>query len=310
MRKTSAVLASLSLAVLALTGCTAAAPAGGAACDRGADASAIRDAVTVEGDVGSAPDVSVFSPLHLSENSYADTTVGDGRAIVNGAQALVVELSIYSGDTGKQVFATSYDESRGQISNADYWAKQSPGLEGVFDCATAGTRIVAGLTSDGFGANNLEGFGLAPDDTAVFVIDVVDVFLSRAEGSLVFNDAKGMPTVVRAPDGTPGVIIPDSAAPAEQTVQVLIKGDGEKVGADQLPLLNVTAVGWDDKKVISSTWGQSPTGDLSTSAPTVAQALVGQTVGSQVLVVTPAGESGPAVAYVVDILGAVTLPTQ
>ncbi len=76
--------------------------------------------------------------------------------------------------------------------------------------------IVAALTPEDFGANNLEGFGLAADDNAVFVIDVVDVFLSRAEGSLQFNDAKGMPTVVRAPDGTPGVIIPDSAAPTSR----------------------------------------------------------------------------------------------
>lgn len=310
VRKTSAVLASLSLAVLALTGCAAAAPDGGVACDRGAGSNEIRDAVTVEGDVGSTPDVSVFSPLHLKETAFADTTVGDGRKILDNAQALVVELSIFSGETGKQVYSTSYDESKGQVSTADYWATQSPGLESVFECATEGSRIVAALTPEDFGANNLEGFGLAADDNAVFVIDVVDVFLSRAEGSLQFNDAKGMPTVVRAPDGTPGVIIPDSAAPTEQVVQTLIKGDGDEVEAGQIPLLNVMAVGWDDKKVINSTWGQGPTGDLSTSAPTVAEALIGETVGSQILVVTPAGDAGPAVAYVVDILGAVTAPTQ
>lgn len=310
MRKTSAVLASLSLAVLALTGCTAAAPDGGIDCDRSAGSNDIRDAVTVTGDVGAAPEVDVYTPLHLKKSTFADTTVGDGRQVVSDTQALVVELSIFSGETGKQIYATSYDEDRGQVSTAEYWATQSPGLADVFECATAGSRIVAGLTPDDFGANNLEGFGLAKDDNAVFVIDVVDVFLSRAEGALQFNDAKGMPTVVRAPDGTPGVIIPDSAAPTEQVVQTLIKGDGEEVAADQLPLLNVTAVGWDDKKVISSTWGQGPTGDLSTTAPTVAEAIVGQTVGSQLLVVTPAGESGPAVAYVVDILGAVTAPTQ
>lgn len=308
MRKTSAVLASLSLAVLALTGCTAAAPAG-VACDRSPAGSDIRDAVTVEGDVGSAPKVDVFTPLHLKESSFADTTVGDGREIVTDKQALVVELSIFSGETGKQIYATSYDETRGQVSTAEYWATQSPGLADVFECATAGSRIVAGLTPDDFGANNLQGFGLSKDDNAVFVIDVVDVFLSRAEGALQFNDAKGMPTVVRAPDGTPGVIIPDSAAPTEQVVQTLIKGDGEEVAAGQLPLLNVMAVGWDDKKVVTSTWGQSPTGDLSTSAPTVAEAIVGKPVGSQLLVVTPAGDAGPAVAYVVDILGAVTAPT-
>ncbi|MEU4015843.1 hypothetical protein AB0E56_11320 [Microbacterium sp. NPDC028030] len=309
MRKTSAVLASLSLAVLALTGCTAAGSDSSLTCDRGDGSTEIRDAVTIDGEVGSAPDVSVFSPLHLKKSTFADATVGDGRTIVDDNQAIVAEISIFSGETGKQVFATSYDESKGQVSTAGYWATQSPGLATVFECATAGSRIVVGLTPDDFGANNLEGFGLAADDNVVFVIDVVDVFLSRAEGALQFNDAKGMPTVVRASDGTPGVIIPDSAAPEKQVEQTLIKGEGEEVAARQVPLLNVMAVGWDDKKVVTSTWGQGPTGDLS-SAPTVAEAIVGKTVGSQILVVTPAGDSGPAVAYVVDILGAVTAPTQ
>ncbi|PVE95703.1 MULTISPECIES: hypothetical protein [unclassified Microbacterium] len=310
MRKTSAVLASLSLAVLALTGCTASASYDGAACDRSADANDIQDAVTVEGDFGAAPDVSVFSPLHLKKSSYADITVGDGRTIVNGQQALTVELSIFSGETGEKVYATAYDEDKGQVSNADYWASQSPGLAKAFECATEGSRIVAGLTPEDFGKEALSGLGLSDDDNMVFVIDVLDVFLSKAEGSLQFNDAQGMPTVVRAADGTPGIIVPDSAAPKEQVVQTLIKGDGEKVGADQIPLVNVTAVNWDDKSVVNSTWGQGPSGDLASTVPTVAEELVGKTVGSQLLVVTPGAEGAAAIVYVIDILGAVTAPTQ
>lgn len=310
MRKTSAVLASLSLAVLALTGCTATVSSDGAACDRHADSTAIKDAVTVEGDFGEAPDVTVFSPLQLKKSAYADIEVGDGRTIVGGQQALTVELSIFSGETGKQVFATSYDKDKGQVSNAEYWASQSPGLAKAFECATEGSRIIAGLTPEDFGAEALSGLGLSEDDNMVFVIDVVDVFLSKAEGSLQFNDAQGMPTVVRAADGTPGVIIPDSAAPTEQVAQTLIKGDGEKVEAGHIPLVNVTAVNWDDKSVVTSTWGQGPTGDLASTAPTVAEQLIGKTVGSQILVVTPATDGAAAVAYVVDILGAVTAPTQ
>lgn len=309
MRKTSAVLASLSLAVLALTGCTAEASSDDASCEREADAKSIQDAVTIEGDLGTAPEVAVFSPLTLEDSAVADVIVGDGRTVVNGQQALTVELSIFSGETGEKVHATAYDEARGQVSNADYWATQSPGLEKAFDCVTEGSRIVAGLTPEDFGVEALAGLGLSDDDNMVFVIDVLDVFLSKAEGAHQFNDASGMPTVVRAPDGTPGIIIPDSDAPVEQVEQTLIKGDGEKVAADQIPLVNVTAVNWDDKSVVTSTWGQGPTADLATTAPTVAEALVGQTVGSQLLVVTPGAEGAGAVAYVVDILGAVTAPT-
>lgn len=308
VRKTSAALASLSLAVLALTGCTAPASTD-AGCERDADAAGIANAVTVEGAVGEKPDVSVFSPLQLPESSFSDVTEGDGRAIESGQQAIVAELSIFSGETGEEVFATSYDADRGQVSNADYWATQSPGLADVFACATEGSRIVAGLTPDDFGVQALAGLGLSEDDNMVFVIDVVDVFLAKAEGAPKFNDARGMPTVVRAADGTPGVIIPDVDAPEKQVVQTLIEGDGDEVTAEQLPLVNVTAVNWEDKQVLSSTWGQGPSGDLASTAPTVAEALVGKTVGSQILVVTPGEEGASAVAYVVDILGAVTAPT-
>ncbi|MFJ2369756.1 hypothetical protein [Microbacterium sp. NPDC087665] len=310
MRKTSAVLATLSLAVLALTGCTAAPTFDGAACDRSNDATGLRDAVTVEGGLGAKPDVSVVSPLHLKETAVTDLIAGDGRAVESGQQAIMLELSIYSGDTGKRVYETTYNPDQGQVSNIDYWATQSPGLADVLQCATAGSRVLAALTPEEFGEEALVGLGLEDDDNMVFVIDVLDVYLSKAEGALQFNDASGLPTVVRAPDGTPGVIIPDSDAPTEQVAQTLIKGDGDEVTTGQLPLVNVMAVGWDDKTVVTSTWGQGPTGDLASTAPTVAEALVGQTVGSQLLVVTPATDGAGAVAYVVDIVGAVTVPTQ
>lgn len=309
MRKTSAVLATLSLAVLALTGCTAAGTSA-AGCDRETvGAEGIRDAVVVSGDFGEAPSVELYSPLQLEKSSFADVTEGDGRTIENGSQAMMVELSIFSGETGEQVYSTPYAAGSGQVSNADYWASQSPGLAEVLACATAGSRIVAGLTPEDFGEQGLVGLGLQPDENAVFVIDVLDVLLPRAEGTLKFNDAQGLPTVVRAPDGTPGIIIPDNAAPTTKVTQTLIEGEGEEVAEGQVPLVHVTAVNWDDKSVVTSTWGQGPTGDLASTAPTVAQELVGTPVGSQLLVVTPENGDAGAVAYVVDILGAVTAPT-
>ncbi|GGM50183.1 FKBP-type peptidyl-prolyl cis-trans isomerase [Microbacterium saperdae] len=311
MRKTSAVLATLSLAVLALTGCTAAPSFDGAGCDRAAGGDGIQDAVTVTGDFGEAPKVTVFSPLSIKEPAYADLTVGDGRAIENGSQVVSLELSLYSGNTGKKVFATSYDESQRGLSTTDSWSEQSPGLGEVLQCATAGSRIVAGLTPDAFGAKSLSGIGLEDDDNVVFVIDVVDVFPSKAEGTLQFNDAAGMPTVVRAPDGTPGVIIPDTAAaPAETAVQTLIKGDGPALTADQTPVVNVTAVNWDDKSIVTTTWGTTPRLDLGTAVPEVGKALVGATVGSQLLVVVPGVDQASAIVYVVDLLGVAPAATQ
>ena len=131
MRKTSAVLATLSLAVLALTGCTAVPTFGGAVCDRAADAGGVTDSVTVEGDLGSAPDVEVFAPVHFKTTSFDDVIVGEGRPLVTNTQLMTAELSVYSGKTGEKLFGTSYDETNGSLSNIDSWASQSPGLAAV-----------------------------------------------------------------------------------------------------------------------------------------------------------------------------------
>lgn len=310
MRKTSAVLASLSLAAIALTGCSASATFAGAACDRTSHANGIENAVTVTGELGEAPDVTIYSPVENAESAYTDVIVGDGAPVVDDQQVMQLQMSIYSGSTGEQVFATTYESGTGSLSNIANWAAESPGMADVFECITGGSRVVASLTPEDFGAASASSVGLGADDRAIVVIDVLQTYLSKAEGALQFNDARGLPTVVRAPDGTPGVIIPDADAPTELVRQTLIKGDGAEVDETQALILNVTAVGWDDKKVQNTSWGTTPILDLQSTAPTVAEALVGETVGSQVLVVTPAADGASATAYVVDILGAVTTPEQ
>ena len=310
MRKTSAVLASLSLAVLALTGCTAAPTFDGAACERTSGSSGLTDAVTIEGDLGDKPDVSIFSPLQLQKSTTTDVIVGDGRAVENGQQPFVYELSVFSGETGDEVAATPYDPAQGPLTSLDIQGARFPALADALKCVTKGSRTIVALTAEDAGAEALQSFDLAADDTMVFVVDTIDVLLPKAEGALQFNDARGMPTVVRAPDGTPGVIIPDSDAPSDLVSQTLILGEGDEVGADQLPIVQYTALGWDDKTVMAQTWGTAVSTDLQQVAPAVAQELVGKPVGSQVLVVTPAADGVPAVVYVVDVLGAITVPTQ
>ncbi len=303
MRKTSAVLASLSLAVLALTGCTATASDGAVACDRGGNEK-ILNVADVSGDIGSLPEVSVFGPVKSDKTSYADLTVGDGLALETKFQPVVLDIAFYGGDSGEKLYQSEFNGDQSRVHSIDYWAQRSAGLSDVLECATAGSRVLAVLTPEDFGAQNVEAFGLDKGENIVAVIDVLDVMPSKASGALQFNDARGLPTVVRAPDGTPGVIIPDVPAPTEITTQTLIKGDGPKVKAGDIVVSNIMGVSWDEKKVTTSSWG------AEASIGAAAEQLVGATVGSQLLVVFPASESTPATAAVVDILGAVTAPTK
>ncbi|KIP95410.1 hypothetical protein RU09_01000 [Microbacterium sp. MEJ108Y] len=305
MRKTSAVLATLSLAVLTLTGCASAPSFAGDVCDRAAASTpSIKDSVSVEGDLGEAPDVTVYSPVKADETSFADVITGEGNTLTSTSQPMVLDIAFYGGESGEKLYESEFNGDPSRVHSISYWAERSAGLETVLECATGGSRIVAVLTPEDFGEANAEAFGLAKDENVVAIVDLQDVYLAHAEGASQFNDARGLPTVVRAPDGTPGVIIPDSDAPTEAVTQTLIKGDGAKVEKDSTIVTNIMALGWDDKTVTSSSWGAEP------NIGPAAEELVGATVGSQLLVVVPEADGNPATAIVVDILGIVPVPEQ
>ena len=315
VRKTSAALATLSLALVALTGCTATSSFDGAVCDRAASVSGIEDIATITGEVGAKPDVEVFTPIGADKSTYGDLIVGDGPVLTAPTQGAVIEFSLLSGKTGEPVAGTAYDEAQAQLVSIDYWAQRVPAFGEALECATGGSRVLSVVTPEDFGAQNLSGFGLEEDEPVIAVFDVTKVFPVKADGAPQYNDAAGMPTVVRAPDGRPGIIVPGNEAPSELVVQTLIKGDGEKVAEDDTLLVNYTGVTWAEKTVFDSSWDRgAATFDMAGLIPGFTQGLTGQTVGSQVLIVVPPelgyGEAGsgavPANAtlvFVVDILG-------
>ncbi|MGO2745185.1 FKBP-type peptidyl-prolyl cis-trans isomerase [Microbacterium sp.] len=301
MRKTSAALATLALAAVALTGCSAAPAFDGASCDRAASTSGIEDLAHISGEVGTKPEVELFTPVGAQESAFGDVTVGTGHALTDPTQSAVFEFSLFSGATGEPIAGTAYDEAQAQLQSVGYWSQIVPAFGTALECATEGSRVLAVVSPEDFGAQNLSGFGLAADEPVVAVFDVVKVFPSRAEGSPQYNDAAGMPTVVRAPDGRPGIIVPDSAAPTDLKVQTLIKGDGDTVAADDTVLVNYTGVLWDEHTVFDSSWGKgAATFDMAGVIPGFTQGLTGQTVGSQVLIVAP-----PEFAYGDQASGAV-----
>ncbi|WP_300265061.1 FKBP-type peptidyl-prolyl cis-trans isomerase [Microbacterium sp.] len=315
MRKTSAALASFSLALVALTGCTATLSFDGAACDRASSTSGIDDIATISGDIGTEPDVEVFTPIGAESSSFSDVVVGDGPALTSATQSAVIEFSLFSGKTGEPIAGTAYDEEQQQLVSIGYWAQRVPAFGEALECATGGSRVLSVVTPEDFGAQNLTGFGLDEDEPVIAVFDITKAFPSQADGAPQYNDAAGMPTVVRAPDGRPGIIVPLNDPPKDLVVQTLIKGDGEKVAEDDTLLVNYTGVTWADRTVFDSSWDRgAATFDMAQLIPGFTQGLTGQTVGSQVLIVVPpelgygdqASGAIPAestLVFVVDILG-------
>ncbi len=171
-------------------------------------------------------------------------------------------------------------------------------------------------------AQNAANLGLKEDDSAVAVVDVRKVYLPKAEGANQYNDALGMPTVVRAPDGRPGIIVPAATPPSDLVVQTLKKGDGPAVAAGDTVRVHYTGVTWDGREVFDTTWDSEPRSlALGSIVPGLAEALEGATVGSQLLVVIPPelgyGDqqqggiaANSTLVFVVDILGIDAAPAR
>jgi hypothetical protein len=313
VRSFSAALAVLGLVTVGLAGCSL---PGSADCSRPAVSdSDVMDLVDVTGDADSEPEVDVYTPLQTSSLAFADVETGEGTAITTPEQLVVIDVALFSGKTGEPLVATPYDGDLSRVYPVSQWTQNFPGFEEALDCATEGSRVAIALAPEDIEAQSAASLGLAENDSAVAVVDVRKVYLAAADGADQFNSGTGMPAVVRAPGGRPGLIMPEGEPPAELTIQTLKKGDGPEVTGEQPVRVHYTGVAWGEDESFDSSWDSQPASmTLDGVVPGFAQALEGQTVGSQVLVVIPPElgygdqEQGsiPAnstLVFVIDILG-------
>ena len=102
---------------------------------------------------------------------------------------------------------------------------------------------------------------------------------------------------------------------SEESFKVLSEGDGPIVEGGQRVTLNYLAVSGADGSELDSTFGQAPqaiTASKTSLTDVLANALVGQHVGTRVLVAGDQTQAQPAawVLFVFDIVSAETLPTS
>ncbi len=302
MRSLTATAAVAALIAVGLVGCSSTSDP---ACPRPAQDAALASLVTAEDVHGAAPEVSIATPLRAQTPRFADLVEGSGPAIVDPNQLFVTGLTLVDGETGKTLAHNGYDAQFGAVGTTTEAVSVFPGIEQALQCAREGSRIAVLLPPDGLTPLAAAGLGIDPGASVVAVADIRKVYLPAADGTPVFHDAHGLPTVVRAPSGQPGIIIPDAAAPSDVVTQVLLEGDGEIIRDGDGVRVQYTAVSWDGRDVRASSWGGPGVSVTAGAGDPVAAALVGAHVGSQVLVVLPeaSSPSGGALVYVVDILG-------
>jgi peptidylprolyl isomerase len=300
-----------SVLALSLAGC---ASGGGADCIPSGAASS---AVKVDGAFGTAPTLTFDKGLTATATERSVAIAGDGVAVANG-DSIKMDYTLYNGTTGTEIEKSEYVEGQQLSYPIDTAATSFVGLSKALACTTVGTRIVAVIpNSEGFGAQ-AEQAGIGANDTLVFVIDVTGVSakpLAEATGEPV-APLEGFPDV-KFTDGNPTVTIPAGPVPTEYAIETLIQGSGEVVAEGATVVVNYEGVNWNTGEVFDSSFDRGSPATFSTGAVIAGfrDALVGQKIGSRVVVIVPSdlgyGEAGSGdkikagdtILFVVDILG-------
>lgn len=274
------------------------------------------DAVTASGAVLSQPTVSFPTPL-LPETTEATTLIEGTGDPITGDQFVSGYLSIFNGTTGELLDQSDY----GAGTPSSFVIDRLPidGLKDGLQCSQVGSRVAVVVPGDEAFPDDNRPAGLSENDSLVVVVDFKDAYLGRAQGTAQVAQ-NGMPSVVLAPDGRPGITVPQGAPPSNLRVSTLIASNGREVEEGDSVLVNYTGVLWDSGEVFDSSWengapitiqltdGQAIEGFLN--------ALNGKKVGDQVLAVIPPdqgyGEDGTGsipgdatLVFVIDILGIV-----
>ncbi len=275
--------------------------------------------ITVSGDVTAKPTLTFKKPFALKKTAHTVVTPGTGAALAKG-QTISFDYLLVNARTGKEL-ETSWGSSPGSMT-LDKTKTATQLVSSLVGTNLGGRVVVAIAPKDGL-AKRLKGAKVKKSDTLLFVIDAKSVRtpLAKATGDPVAPVA-GLPTVALAADGKPTITVPqDVTAPTTLVSQVLIKGTGPVVAAGQTITVHYTGVIWASGKQFDSSWDRGQTVDFQIGAGKVIagwdEGLVGQTVGSQILLVVPpdkgygsAGQSSAGISgtdtlvFVVDILDA------
>lgn len=303
-----AALSTVALATLLLAGCTgggdvAASPSPDASgsldlCAAAAPSGAASDSITVDGEVGEPATATFTFPLEVTTPERTVLVEGDGEPIANG-DLVNYAATIFDASTGEQLTSIGYDPAILPVP-----VTVATGPDSYFGCAPTGSRIVMALP------------GAEGSPAVVWVLDALSTAPAAADGEEQ-EPVDGLPTVELADDGAPTITLPDSDAPTELQLEVLKKGDGAEVISGDTVLVHYTGMKWSDGSIFDSSWEKGAPTQFPTTGvvPGFQQALEGQTVGSQVVVVIPpalgygegeindADLKGETLVFVVDILG-------
>lgn len=286
---------------------TASSSASAAAITSCPDPGKASDSVKVSGAVASstAPKVSFDKGLSAATPQATVAVAGKGASLKSGDYAQV-SYSVYQAKDASKLGSVGFDAGNPQALSVG-----GQGFGAILACTKVGERVVV------VGQSSAIGFNTGGD--VVVVADIVSKIPTKATGTPQKQDP-ALPTVQDKADGEPEITIPSGIkTPSKTQVEVLKQGSGATIKDGDTALVQYKGVTLDGGKEFDSSWSKGVPTTFTVSEGSLIKGfvtgLVGQKVGSQVLIVTtpedaygsnpPEGSNIPkdaSLVFVVDVL--------
>lgn len=273
-------------------------------------------AVSVSGDVGSAPKIDWKGQMSASGTDTKTLVEGDGPELTK-ADTAYLGLVIANGYDEKTSFS-SYDDGSGAQSVDLSDAQTLPTLTKALIGAKVGSRVaVTAPAKDVFGEAGNTQLKIGNDDPVLLVLDVLGPYQPTADFPAT---AKGsVPGVTVDKDGKPTKLTFAAKKPAPGlTLTVISKGTGPVVPKDGNVLVNYLGQVYGASKPFDESYSKKPFPTaLSGVVKGWQQKLAGLPAGSRVILSIPpkfgygskgqssAGIKGTdTIVFAIDVLGA------
>jgi len=275
------------------------------------------EAVTIEGEVGTAPEVTWSSRMTADQPEKEVLVAGEGEAVGEGQSALV-QYWIGNGYSREQA-VSSYDEGGAELFSLN--GDLNPVFADALTGATGGSRIaVTASATEAFGETGNAELGIGNQDSVLIVLDVVSPLADASSGARA-----------PAPDWMPALTLTDGDpsgfdfAGTQEPVgnfrkATLLAGEGERVRKGMKVAVRYLGQVYGG----DAPFDENFTGEPTTFAIGVGQVIegwdkqvVGSTVGSRIVIEVPPalgyGETGNEQAgiagtdtlfFVIDVLAA------
>jgi peptidylprolyl isomerase len=273
----------------------------------------------VTGSFGEEPKVKVDG-LQTDKVESQVVIAGDGNPVVAGQNALL-HLFLVNGETGEKAAGT-YDQGSPVALQMDESQLFKPVLDQLIGKAEGSRIAIAAPVKDIYGSQGATQLDLKPDDSVVFVVDVMSVPPKDVVDGPSGKEQKapaGLPKIETDGGDVTGFDWTGTAkkAPAKLQVVPLIEGDGPPARDDSLVTFDYFGEVWQGKKPFDESYTKEPVtfalgmGNLIEAWD---KGLVGVKRGSRVMVIAPpdtayGDQARPGIpasstlVFVVDILG-------